>query len=273
VTKNIVMNSIRPMPPNIVQIDFMHVEDPKPLPKDLEKILNNSTQGVVYFSLGSNVKSSNLPLHTRRAIIEALSSLPYTVLWKWESDEVPGTGDNVVTRKWFPQQDVLAHANIKVFVTQGGLQSSEEAIARAVPLVGLPAIADQEDNVSKLVRLGVAKQLSINDFTSESLREAIIEVAENKRYSKRIKEIRDIAFDQPMTGLERAVWWCEYVIRNKGAPALRSVLADVPLYEYLLLDVILVVLAALAVLLFVVRNLVRSLHSTLPGIRGKRKCD
>jgi glucuronosyltransferase len=40
-------------------------------------------------------------------MVEALGELPYTVLWKWESDRLPGKPNNVVTRKWFPQQDIL----------------------------------------------------------------------------------------------------------------------------------------------------------------------
>lgn len=46
-----------------------------------------------------------------------------------------------------------------------------------------------------------------------------------------------------MTGLEKAVWWTEYVIRHKGARHLRSPAVDMSLYQYLLLDVIGFVLA------------------------------
>lgn len=41
-----------------------------------------------------------------------------------------------------------------------------------------------------------------------------------------------------MTGLEKAVWWTEYVIRNKGAKLLRNPIRDLPLYQYYFLDVI-----------------------------------
>lgn len=61
----------------------------------------------MYFSLGSNVKSANLPIETRNEIIAALAQLPYNVLWKWESDHLPGQPKNVFVRKWLPQQDIL----------------------------------------------------------------------------------------------------------------------------------------------------------------------
>lgn len=57
-----------------------------------------------------------------------------------------------------------------------------------------------------------------------------------------------------MTGLEKAVWWTEYVIRNKGAKHLRNPAADIPFYQYYLIDVIsfLVSMAALAIAAVVV---------------------
>lgn len=43
--------------------------------------------------------------------------------------------------------------------------------------------------------------------------------------------------DQPISGIEKVVWWTEYVIRNGGAKHLRNPAADLPWYQYLLLDV------------------------------------
>lgn len=39
--------------------------------------------------------------------IEAFSELPQKVLWKWESDTIPGKPPNVRVQKWLPQQDIL----------------------------------------------------------------------------------------------------------------------------------------------------------------------
>lgn len=52
--------------------------------------------------------------------------------------------------------------------------------------------------------------------------------------------------DQPLTTLQQAVYWTEYVIRHKGAPHMRSDVLDLTWYQYLLLDVI-SVLALVAV--------------------------
>jgi glucuronosyltransferase len=56
-----------------------------------------------------------------------------------------------------------------------------------------------------------------------------------------MKKLSAIYRDQPETPLERAVFWTEYVLRHGGA-SLRSVSADLPWYQYFLLDVIAVLL-------------------------------
>lgn len=88
------------------------------------------------------------------------------------------------------------------------------------------------------------------------------------RYRKRAKEIAALYADRPMTAAQDAVWWTEYVVRNKGALHLRPLAAELPLYQYLLLDVVALFLAAVAAVLFAViivaKKLVRSVTSTQP---------
>lgn len=51
----------RPHLPGIVYIGGAHVKPPNPLPSDLQTFLDESPQGVIYFSFGSVIKSSNMP--------------------------------------------------------------------------------------------------------------------------------------------------------------------------------------------------------------------
>lgn len=44
--------------------------------------------------------------------------------------------------------------------------------------------------------------------------------------------------DRPMSPQESVVYWTEYIIRHKGAPHLRTSGADMPLYQYLMLDIL-----------------------------------
>lgn len=56
--------------------------------------------------------------------------------------------------------------------------------------------------------------------------------------------------DRPMTPQENVIYWTEYIIKHKGAPHLRTVAADIPTYQYLLLDVILLATVVVAMILF-----------------------
>lgn len=75
----------------------------------------------------------------------------------------------------------LAHPNLKVFIYQGGIQSTEEAVDHAVPLIGLPVMADQDTQVDKMVSLGVARKLEITEINRNDLLEAIHTVINDSR--------------------------------------------------------------------------------------------
>lgn len=65
--------------------------------------------------------------------------------------------------------------------------------------------------------------------------------------------------DEPMTALERAVWWTEYLLRHGGATHLRSPAANITWTEFLELELVFTFLAfvlLLTVLLFISLRLV-----------------
>lgn len=72
----------------------------------MKSFLDGATNGFVYMSLGTNVKSKLLPKGVLEMFMDAFADLPYRVLWKFENDSsrVPA---NVFISKWIPQQGVL----------------------------------------------------------------------------------------------------------------------------------------------------------------------
>lgn len=73
--------------------------------------MDNAKHGVIYFSLGSNVKSVNLPDHVRKAILKTLGRYNQTIIWKFE-ENLPGAPKNVHIVQWAPQQSILGK-NVK----------------------------------------------------------------------------------------------------------------------------------------------------------------
>lgn len=76
--------------------------------QDFRNYLDAAKDGVLYFSLGSNVHSKDLPVETKRMLLETFEALPFKVLWKFEDDSLKGLPKNVKIAKWIPQQDVLS---------------------------------------------------------------------------------------------------------------------------------------------------------------------
>lgn len=72
-----------------------------------------------------------------------------------------------------------------------------------------------------------------------------------------------------MTGLEKAVWWTEYVIRHRGAPYFRSAAIDMSWYEYLLLDVILFLFATASLVLYILYKIVKYIWGSLSACSSK----
>ena len=85
------------------------------------------------------------------------------------------------------------------------------------------------------------------------------------RYRENAQRLSRIYRDQPLTPLQQAVYWTEYVIRHKGAPHLRSAVLDLAWYQYFLLDVIallaIAVGSAVVIVFLVLRALWRKLFS------------
>lgn len=95
------------------------------------------------FLTGSNVQSKEMPPDMLRLFLRVFGSLKQRVLWKFEDESIGQLPPNVMIRKWLPQADILAHRNVKVFITHGGLFGTQEGVHYAVPMLGIPFYCDQ----------------------------------------------------------------------------------------------------------------------------------
>ncbi|XP_068086153.1 UDP-glycosyltransferase UGT5 [Anabrus simplex] len=269
----------RPMVPNAVQVGGMHIKPPKKLPEDLQKYLDVAPHGVIYFSMGSNLKSSQLPDEKRKALLDVFSKMKQKVMWKWEADTLPGQPANLMIRKWFPQSDILAHPNVKLFITHGGLLSTMETVYYGVPILGISIFGDQQLNMRRAELSGYGIRIDFSNLTSESLEWGLNTILNDPSYRENAKRLSKLFRDQPETPMERAVYWVEYVIRHKGAPHLHSAALDLYWFQYFLLDVILVILGVVvlsAVLIYfsiktVLKMLTKTSKKKKPTASNKKK--
>lgn len=76
---------------------------------------------------------------------------------------------------------ILAHKNVKLFITQGGLQSMEEAMHCRVPMIGIPFLGDQFNNVLRAQDKGIGLVIYKNDLTKDVLKKSIQKIIEDSR--------------------------------------------------------------------------------------------
>lgn len=235
VNSHMAMENVRPHMPNVIQIGGFHLKEKEILPKDIKTFLDNATQGVILFSMGSSIRAEVLQDKLNEAL-KCFATLPYQILWKHDED-VPGQPDNVKTIKWLPQKAVLSHPNLKLFITHAGLGSVLESLYYAVPMIALPIYLDQHKNAAQSVRNGVAIQLDVQTLTADRLLWAIREMTANPAYANEIA-VRSAAFrHQEVDPMQRAVYWVEQVIKHKNANYLKCIAKDMPMFQYYLLDV------------------------------------
>ncbi|XP_037300049.1 UDP-glucuronosyltransferase 2B4 isoform X4 [Manduca sexta] len=246
----------RPVPPNVVFMGGIHEKPEKPLPKELKTYLDSSKNGVIYISFGTNVMPSMLPPERIQILVKVFSKLPYDVLWKYDKDELPGRSKNIRLEKWLPQSDLLRHPKVKMFITQGGLQSTDEAITAGVPLIGVPMLGDQWYNVDHYVHHKIGLRLDMETLTEETFMDAVKTILNDDSYRKNIIRLREIMHDQPQKPLERAVWWAEHVIRHKGAKHLKSSAANLTWAEYYEIELISILLVALLSIVLVISSII-----------------
>ncbi|KAJ3642483.1 hypothetical protein Zmor_025265 [Zophobas morio] len=250
-----------PYVPNMIDIGGFHIQPSKKLPQDLQKFLDGSKEGVIYFSLGSNFRSSELPPKKLEAFLNTFAKTKMKILWKWEEDVLPGQPKNVKLGKWLPQQDILAHPNVKVFVTHGGLLSTTETIYHGVPVLAVPIAADQRLNARRIVKDGFGLCVDYKEISEEALTQKLRELLNNPRYARNAKKRSKLFHDRLVGPMETAVYWVEYVIRHGGASHLKVAGVDLPWYKYMLLDVGVCILTTLAFSLYVLYKITKTIFS------------
>lgn len=244
----------RPIHPNTIRLNFLHVKPPRALPEgNVKAFLDGAENGVILMSLGSYAKSADLSATTIDALLRVFAALPYRILWKYEG-ELTNKSSNVMTVKWLQQNDILAHPNLKLFITHGGLMSVQESIDREVPMLIIPITYDQPANAVSLVAQGVAVSLNFNQITVNALKSSIEEVLRPK-YRTNVKRLKALMQDKALSDQDYGVWNVEYVIRHRGADFLRSNVRSVPLYQKIHLDVILFIVAIFYVIFKATKNL------------------
>lgn len=251
----------------MIEIGGIHVEPAKPVePDDVREFLDSADEGVILFTMGSILNGTNWPIDKRDAFVRAFGKLGQKVLWKYENDTIPNNPGNIMVKSWLPQRDILAHPNIRAFITHGGLLGATEAMVEGVPFLGIPIYADQKLNVLTAEKKGYGILMEYDNVNQELIEEKLRQILANPKYQESAKLYSKRFNDRITSPEETTVYWVEYVIRHGGAPHMTSPAHKLNYIQRNLIDVygflFLILFLVVSVNLWILKNFISRLTSS-----------
>ena len=232
----------KPQMPNVIHIPGVTTRPAGELPRQLNELMDAGTNGVIIHSFGSF--NGQLPPEIIDKFFHAFSLMKQTVICKYGGGNTTMPSNvpkNVHLLSWLPQNDLLGHPNTVLFVTHCGNAGQYESLYHGVPMIGFPLFAEQSHNAFRMVDHGYGLRMNILKFTADELVDNIHKVLTEKSFKMATQKASDILKSQPMTTQDTSAYWVEHVLKH-GGEHLRTGAMDMPLYQFLMLDILLFVL-------------------------------
>jgi MGT family glycosyltransferase len=175
---------------------------------------------VLYASLGTVFNDPQL----LRTFATALAPLGGTVIVSTGQTDPAALGPlppNVLTCRFVPQPEVLARAAL--FVTHGGMNSVNEAMYAAVPMLVVPQGADQPMVARRVVELGAGLTIRTQDVSTASVRFLAERLLHGPRFRAAAATLQ--AAQHEAGGYRRAADELEWYLEAAGSPG-RPALVD-----------------------------------------------
>uniref|UniRef100_A0A1I7Y2P2 UDP-glucuronosyltransferase n=1 Tax=Steinernema glaseri TaxID=37863 RepID=A0A1I7Y2P2_9BILA len=231
----------RPIISKVYDLGGMCVKEPKPLDRMWTDILAKRDTTVL-IAFGSIVKSYTMPSNMKTALVDTFARFPdVTFIWKYETNDtlfLQGA-QNVYAAPWIPQNDLLNHPSVKLFIMHGGMNSIHEAAHRGVPLVVVPQCADQMRNAKMIARLGNGvdfDRFDLND--ADKISEVIRKVLNEKSYSKTAERVALMIKNRPINQTTSFLRLVEFAAKFGPVPSMTSLAPRTTLIAYFMLDAI-----------------------------------
>ena len=253
-TSDHILDWARPALPNTVTVSGITIRPALPLPSPLHSLMEGATGGVIVVTFGSSIDS--LPVDKIRKLLDGFRSVPeVTVVFRMKDktaekvwNDVP---ENVHLLSWLPQQDILAHPNTKLFITHCGNNGQYEAVYHGVPMIGFPLFADQFHNCMRMEDKKVGVCMNMKQFTAAELSTNIRKVLNTEMYTENAEKLGAIIKDGPLPR-ETIARKIEHVLKF-GAEHLHSASQSLPIYRFLMLDILAVVVLCVCVMVAITK--------------------
>ncbi|XP_005110277.2 UDP-glucuronosyltransferase 1-6 [Aplysia californica] len=223
----------QPTLPNVIRLGGTAICKAKELKEPYKSFVESSDQDIVVVSFGSYVL--NIPEEISTKMMNAFLRLKLKIVWR--VNVTSADPQQVMTSLWIPQNDLLGHAKVKVFVSHCGKNGQYESLYHAVPMLCLPLFTDQPYNAERARYRGFGLTADVKTISEDDLLALINELLDNATYSKNIQRASQIFKDIYGLPVERAAFWLDHVIKYGGSH-MRYAGQDMPGYQFYDLDVL-----------------------------------
>ncbi|MGE7928994.1 macrolide family glycosyltransferase [Lysinibacillus xylanilyticus] len=156
----------------------------------------------IYISLGTVL---NQAIDFYKLCFKAFGNTEHTVVMsiggQTQLDELGEFPENFIVKTYVPQTELLKYT--KLFITHGGMNSTNEALYNGVPLIVIPLSADQPIIAKQVTNIGAGIQLQMQTLTANQLNEAADQVLNNPSIHKAVANIKESY--QKSGGYQKAV--------------------------------------------------------------------
>ncbi|KAL7734440.1 hypothetical protein ACLKA6_010767 [Drosophila palustris] len=212
--------------PNMLEIGGLHLLEPTELkvPNHVRSFIESAPGGVIYMSLGAEVQTAQLPIEKITILLDVFTHLKeFNFLLKWEADEFVQTlPDNIMINSWWPQQAILAHPQVKVFISSCGQLSVWESIAGDTPILAIPILAEQEVLAKRLQLKGAALTVGYDVMAYDALLHSIRQLTLNVSYAQHLAKLKTRLNIVNSEASARALSHIELTLESGGADFLKS---------------------------------------------------
>ncbi|KAH9514632.1 hypothetical protein Btru_023141 [Bulinus truncatus] len=223
----------RPALPNTRLVGGSSAGEARPLTGSLKTFVEKSLNGIAVVSFGGG--DLNVPTDIITKMKEAFIKTGIHFVWKinWTSDRP----DKILTLNWIPQNDLLGHKNTKLFISHCGKNGQYEALHHGVPILCIPIYGDQFYNADRVSTKEFGLQVDIRKTTADELANLITRVTSDPKYKSNIQKASTLYRELYKVPSKEAAYWFDHVMKYGGG-YMRSSGQEMPLYQFLLLDVV-----------------------------------
>ncbi|CAI5455793.1 unnamed protein product [Caenorhabditis angaria] len=260
VNTNEMFDIARPVSSKIVYVGMLKGSyENATLCEELDSYFNKGINGSIFISFGTVAPFKLLPSRIKRSIIYAIEKLQnYHFVLKLaeedlESRKMFDSLKNINLVDWVPQNAVLKHPNLKLFVSHGGMNSVLESMSYGVPMVLMPVFTDQFKNAKTVERRGAGKMISRETIKDETFYNEISNILENSEYQKNAKRIAKLIKTRPFSANERVLKWIDFVLKYPVNLDLQS--NNFSLFTYFHFDVLIFIIFSFIAGRFIYHNI------------------